>query len=275
MESLFIFTIVMALLSDISLGQYCPRDSFIHRLDPRTKLLSVLFLMTALLFSFRFPVLMAFFAVILAAVWGSRLPAALVLRNLRPFLWLFLLTIAVHLFWTPGRVIARLPIIQAKISEEGLRTGLFYTIRLALLIVAAALLTLTTSPVELTDGLERLFKPLKRFRVPVHEIVMMLTLALRFIPTLLEEAQRIRNAQMSRGVSFEGSLVQRIRNTLPLILPLFFSAFRRADELAMAMDARCYTGGDGRTSYTRLAFRFADYAVLLFSAALLLPAFFF
>ncbi len=262
----------MTLLNDISLGQYYPKDSFFHRLDPRTKLIAVSMQMTALLISFRPEVMLLLAAAVLLMLWSSRLPAGLVLRNLRPFIWLFLLTVAVHLFYTEGRTIVRLPLINAPITKEGLDLGLLYSGRLALLIVIAALLTLTTSPVELTDALERLFKPLRRLRAPVHEIVMMLTLSLRFIPTLLEEAQRIRNAQLSRGVSFEGGLIKRAGSLIPLILPLFFSAFRRADELAMAIDSRCYTGGEGRTNYRRLRFGAADYLVMTLSAALLLPA---
>jgi energy-coupling factor transport system permease protein len=142
-------------------------------------------------------------------------------------------------------------------------------VRLVLLIILAALLTLTTSPIELTDALEKMFGPLKKLKVPTHEIVMMLTLSLRFIPTLLEEAQRLKNAQVSRGASFDGHLIQRIKSIVPLILPLFISAFRRADDLALAMDSRCYTGGEGRSSFRRLKFATADYAVLFFMFAIL------
>jgi energy-coupling factor transport system permease protein len=262
----------MAFLNDISLGQYFPQDSFFHRLDPRTKLIAVLCLMTGLLISFKPAVLLLFVLMTAVMVWSSRLPVLLVLRNLRPFIWLFLFTLLVHVFWTDGKVIAHVPFIHAAITAEGISLGVIYSIRLALLIVIAALLTLSTSPVELTDALERLLNPLRRFRAPVHEIVMMLTLSLRFIPTLLEEAQRIKNAQLSRGVSFDGRLLQRAKNVVPLILPLFFSAFRRVDELAMAMDSRCYTGGEGRTSFRRLTFKTADYAVLCLSLLLILPA---
>jgi energy-coupling factor transport system permease protein len=262
----------MAFLNDISLGQYYPQDSFFHRLDPRTKLITVLCLMTGLLISFKPTVLLLFVLVTMLMVWSSRLPVLLVLKNLRPFIWLFLFTMLVHLFWTDGKVIGRVPLLNLAVTAEGVALGLIYSVRLALLIVIAALLTLSTSPVELTDALERLLKPLRRFRAPVHEIVMMLTLSLRFIPTLLEEAQRIKNAQLSRGVSFDGSLLQRAKNVVPLILPLFFSAFRRADELAMAMDSRCYTGGEGRTSFRRLSFKAADYVVLFLSLFLILPA---
>lgn len=261
---------IMAFLTDISLGQYYPSDSFVHRLDPRTKLIAVLCVMTCLLISFEVGVLLFFTVLTLAVVVASRLPMTLVLKNIRPFLILFVLTIVVHLFWTSGRVIAEIPLIHLEITVEGLFYGIVYSVRLALLIIIAAVLTLSTSPIELTDALEKLFKPLKRLKVPTHEIVMMLTLSLRFIPTLLEEAQRIKNAQVSRGATFEGHLIQRLKSIVPLVLPLFISAFRRADDLALAMDSRCYTGGEGRTSFRRLAFKTADY-VVLFASITLIP----
>ncbi len=254
----------MAFLTDISLGQYFPGDSIIHRLDPRTKLIAISCLMTALLVSFK-PIVLAGFAVLLVLIiTGSRLPVALVLRNIRPFIWLFFLTIFVHLFWTEGNVLYTIPVLNLDITANGLELGLVYSNRLVLLIILPALLTLTTSPIELTDALEKMLGPLKRLKIPTHEIVMMLTLSLRFIPTLLEEAQRLKNAQMSRGAIFDGNLVQRIKSVVPLILPLFISAFRRADDLALAMDSRCYAGGEGRTSFRRLEFKTADYLVLIF-----------
>lgn len=264
----------MAFLTDISLGQYFPGDSFIHRLDPRTKLIAIFCFMTALLVSFE-PIVLGGFAVLLIVIIaGSRLPVALVLKNIRPFIWLFLLTVLVHLFWTQGRVLYTVPLLNLDITKEGLTLGLVYSVRLVLLIILAALLTLTTSPIELTDALEKMLGPLKRFKVPTHEIVMMLTLSLRFIPTLLEEALRLKNAQMSRGATFDGNLVQRIKSVVPLILPLFISAFRRADDLALAMDSRCYTGGEGRSSFKKLKFKMADYGVLVFLFTVLTLLFF-
>lgn len=264
----------MAFLTDISLGQYYPGDSFVHRLDPRTKLIAIFCFMTALLVSFKPIVLIGFAVLLIIIIAGSRLPIALVLKNIRPFIWLFLLTVLVHLFLTQGHVIYTVPIFKFEITREGLSLGLIYSVRLILLIIVAALLTLTTSPIELTDALEKMFGPLKRFRVPTHEIVMMLTLSLRFIPTLLEEALRLKNAQMSRGATFDGSLIQRLKSIIPLILPLFISAFRRADDLALAMDSRCYTGGEGRTSFRKLEFKTADYIVLFLMCSLLALLFF-
>lgn len=260
---------IMTMLNDITLGQYFPCDSFIHRLDPRTKIIALFFLMSGLLITFEPYVLLGFVVVILLALAVSHLPLTVVLRNIRPFIWLFLLTILVHLFWTRGSVFARLPVFGLSLTWEGLELGLVYSLRLALLIVLAAMLTLSTSPIELTDALEKMLAPLKRLKAPTHEIVMMLTLALRFIPTLLEEAQRLKNAQSSRGASFEGNIVKRIKSIVPLVVPLFIAAFRRADDLAAAMDSRCYTGGDGRTSFKRLQFRGADYVVLTACTAML------
>ncbi len=262
----------MALFNDITLGHYYPGDSFIHRLDPRTKLIAIMVLMTSLLVSYRPILLFGFILLTIFIVILSRFPVSLVFRNLRPFIWLFAITLTVHIFWTPGRILWHIPLIGIDVTSEGLRMGLVYSIRLALLIVYAAILTLSTSPIELTDSLERLLSPLKRLRVPTHEIIMMLTLSLRFIPTLLEEAQRIKNAQLSRGATFEGNVIRRIRSIIPLILPLFVSAFRRADELALAMDSRCYMGGEGRTSYKVLQFKAADYLVLTIVTAALVAS---
>jgi energy-coupling factor transport system permease protein len=252
----------MSFFNDISLGYYYPGDSFVHRLDPRTKLISFMLLMTTLLVTYQATLLFGFFIATCMTILSSRIPVSIVLRNLRPFVWLFVVTVLVHIFWTHGRILFTVPLLDMHVTEEGVFLGFVYSIRLALLVILAAILTLTTSPIELTDALEKFFNPLKRFRLPTHEIIMMLTLSLRFIPTLLEEALRIKNAQISRGATFEGSLMKRMRSVVPLVLPLFVSAFRRADELAWAMDSRCYTGGEGRTSFRRLKFEVADYFIL-------------
>ncbi|HNW58245.1 MAG TPA: energy-coupling factor transporter transmembrane protein EcfT [bacterium] len=260
----------MAFFNDITLGQYYPAESFLHRLDPRSKLAAAFCLMSGLLLTYSPFVLIGMALVFLLAAQGGKLPFSLLLKNLRPFLWLFALTWIIHLFWSAGTVLWNIPGTAVALTREGLWLGGIYVARLALLILFAALLTLCTSPLELTDALERLTRPLKRFGVPTHEMSLMLTLAMRFIPTLLEEAQRIRNAQLSRGARFNGSLRQRVRGLLPLLVPLFVSAFRRADELALAMDARCYAGGEGRTVYTRLHLGGADYLVLAGSLLLLM-----
>ncbi len=253
----------MKLISDITLGQYYSGDSFIHHLDPRTKLYSIIMLMTGLLVSDKPLMISSFLLFFIFIIIFSKIPANLIFKNLRPFMWLFVLTMIIHLFWTSGEIFAKIPLLGIGITYEGIALGFKYSFRLALLIVLAAILTLSTSPIELTDALEKILKPLKRLRVPTHEIVMMLTLSLRFIPTLIEEAQKIKNAQMSRGATFDGNIINRVKSTVPLILPLFISAFRRADDLALAMDSRCYDGGDGRTSYKELRYRFADYSVII------------
>jgi energy-coupling factor transport system permease protein len=259
----------MAFFNDISLGLYYPENSLIHNLDPRTKLIAVFMLMTAFLLSYK-PLLLLSYVVLSAFIIVlSKLPLSLVFRNLRPFVWIFLLTLVVHLFWTPGRVFWSLPVLGIDLTVEGLFMGLVFSLRLVLLIIIAAVLTLTTSPIELTDALEKLFSPLSKLKVPIHEIVMMLTLSLRFIPTLLEEAQRLKNAQISRGASFEGNIVKKMKNVIPLILPLFISAFRRADDLALAMDSRCYAGGKNRTTFKQLSFGVHDYLTMTFCVSLL------
>ncbi len=260
----------MAFFNDITLGQYFPADSFVHRLDPRTKLFAALVTMSGLLLSYNYFILIGMALIFSLAVRSASIPLPVLMRNLRPFLWLFAITWIIHLFWTSGRVLWQIPGTSVSITREGALLGGLYVARLALLIVYAALLTLTTSPIELTDALERISRPLKRWGIPTHELSLMLTLSLRFIPTLLEEAQRIRNAQLSRGAQLTGSLRRRIQGLLPLMVPLFVSAFRRADELALAMDARCYAGGEGRSVYTRLRLGKADYMVMAAALALLL-----
>jgi len=253
----------MPILSDITLGQYYPVDSFVHRLDPRTKLMVILIGMTSLLLGHQLYGLLFLAVFISIAVQLSRIPWRLMLRNLRPFLWLFIITVFIHILFSEGTTIFKIPIIQLEVTREGLFNGTTYSIRLALLIIFAALLTLTTSPIELTDALEMMFSPFKRLGMPTHELTMMMTLSLRFIPTLIMEADKLRKAQVSRGIGFDGNIIRRLKNVVPLILPLFMSVFRRADELALAMDARCYTGGDGRTRYKELVFNKNDYFVLI------------
>ncbi|MCG8607435.1 energy-coupling factor transporter transmembrane protein EcfT, partial [bacterium] len=187
-------------------------------------------------------------------------------RNLKWFLLLFVITFGIHSL--EFRFEAGWPYLG--FSKEGFFIGSVYTARLALLIIFAALLTLTTAPIELTDGVERLLNPLKRFRMPVHEFALMMTLALRFIPILIREAERVKNAHLSRGATLQGSIVSRIRSIIPMAMPLFLSAIRRADELAIAMAARHYTGGEGRTSYQQFVFERADYYLLLSAVSLLL-----
>jgi energy-coupling factor transport system permease protein len=253
----------MTILNDITLGQYYPVDSFVHRLDPRTKILVILSAMTLFVINNSVFKLIVALGVLLIIIRASKIPLLLVVKNLRPFLWLFLLTSIFHIFLTnQSELLFTVPCIKAQVTKLGVMNGLLYSVRLGILILLAAILTLTTSPMEITDALDRFLKPLQKLGISTHEFTMMITLSLRFIPTLLFEADKLQKAQVSRGATFEGNLFQRIKSIIPLILPLFISVFRRADELALAMDARCYTGGKGRTSFKKLVFTKSDHLVL-------------
>ena len=188
----------------------------------------------------------------------GKLDVRIGLRNIRPFIWLFLFTLVLHMLFTPGDPLVRLSVFNLCITKQGIFQGIFYTSRIILFIIIANLLTLTTSPLSLTDAIESLLTPFKRMGIPAHEIAMMMSIALRFIPILLDEADRIYKAQISRGAVIEGNLFQKLKGIIPIILPLFLSAFRKADELALAMDARCYRGGVGRTSFQVLQYKKQD-----------------
>jgi len=260
----------MRFLTDITLGKYVAVDSPLHRLDPRTKFLGTCALMIAVLGTGGFAPLLLFSPFLALTILLSRVPARLVLSNLRPFLWLFLFTLVLHALMTPGAILWRIPWLGRPITAEGMWMGLFFSLRLASVILIASLLTLTTTPMELTDGLERLLNPLRRFGFPAHELAMMVAIALRFIPVLIEEAERLYKAQLARGADFSGGPIRRARSLIPLLVPLFISAFSRADRLALAMESRCYRGGIGRTSYRELKFTPADaWAALVVLAAFL------
>lgn len=248
----------MAFLQDITLGRYVDVDSIVHRLDPRTKFVGTMSLMIAALSVPGFPPLLLYVAVLALAVPLSGLPVGLVLRNLRPFVWLFLFTFGLHALLTPGSPLWQIPGTDWTVTREGFGRGAFFSLRLAAVIVTASLLTLTTAPMELTSGLERLLRPLRRFGFPVHELAMMVTIALRFIPVLVDEAERLRKAQLARGADFGGGPIRRARALIPLLVPLFVSAFTRADRLALAMESRCYRGGAPRTSLHELRLGAAD-----------------
>lgn len=250
------------MLSNISLGQYFPGNSIIHRLDPRTKILATFIYIVAIFFAASYPAygLLAAFAA--AVVLASRLPLLMVLRSLKPIWIIVVLTLGIHMFTSPGEhIIFSWRFLS--VTQEGLNLGIQMSIRLILLLLFSSVLTFTTSPIVLTDGIECLLRPFKRIGVPAHELAMMMTIALRFIPTLLEETDRIMKAQTARGADFSsGNLLQRMKNMLPLLVPLFISAFRRADELAVAMEARCYRGGEGRTRMHELSYMTKDYLAL-------------
>lgn len=260
------------MLADIMLGQYFPGNSVIHQLDPRTKILSTLLFISSIFLAENYQAysLVAAFVGIIILLAG--IPIIMIVRSLKPLWIIIILTLLIHVFTTPGTILYVLGPLT--VTEEGLRQGLFMSFRLVFLIIISSLLTFTTSPVALTDGIERLLKPFKKLGMPVHELAMMMTIALRFIPTLLEETDRIMKAQMARGADFtSGNLLRRARNMIPLLVPLFISAFRRADELATAMEARCYRGGDHRTRMKQLKITSKDwvaYAILVLLLGLLI-----
>lgn len=262
----------MALMSGIKLGQYIPAGSLVHALDPRCKLLLTLASMTVIFMCSSLPGIAMWAILLPILIKLSRLPAGAVLRSAKPVLILIIFTSLLHLFLTPGREIFRLAFIS--ITSEGVVMCLRMGLRLLFLVLYASLLTLTTSPSELSDGLESLLSPLKRIGVPAHEISMMMTIALRFIPTLFEETERLLDAQASRGADFEsGGILKRAKAYIPVLIPLFVLVFQRADTLASAMEARCYRGGVGRVRMFPLVWKKSDTAAValfvLFAAAAL------
>lgn len=251
------------MLKNITIGQFIPGSSYLHRLDPRIKVILTAFFVIVLFVAqgiLSYAALIGLTALLVAL---SRISPKLVFRGLRPLLIILLLTLFLHFFFTPGGTLL-LKLGPVSVYSEGVKTGLYMAVRLVLLILVTSLLTLTTSPIALTDGLERLLSPFRVIGVPAHELAMMMTIALRFIPTLIEETDKIMKAQMARGADFEsGNMFQRAKSLLPLLVPLFVSAFRRADDLAMAMEARCYRGGTNRTRMRVLKLTSLDYLALL------------
>ena len=253
------------MIRDITIGQYYPADSILHRLDPRVKLTGTFaFIVSLFLFHslYGYVVVTVFLA---ALIRLSKVPFGYIVKGLKAIVILLLFTVFFNIFLTPGD-----PVFQygkIKITEQGLSNAAFMAVRLTYLILGSSIMTFTTTPNQLTDGLEKVLRPLNRIKIPVHEIAMMMSIALRFIPILLEETDKIMKAQMARGADFEsGGIFKRAKSLIPLLVPLFVSAFRRANDLAMAMEARCYRGGDGRTKMKPLHYHsrdFAAYSVLL------------
>ena len=266
------------MLTDITLGQYYPGDSFLHRMDPRAKILCTMIFICAIFLANNPWSYLLVTVFTLGCIMISGVPPVMVWKAVKPLWVILVFTLLIHVLTTPGKEVFSYGFIH--ISEEGLRNGLFMTLRLVFLIGFSSLLTYTTSPIVLTDGIEALLNPFRRFGVPAHELAMMMTIALRFIPTLLEETDRIMKAQSSRGADFtSGNLWQKAKGMVPLLVPLFISAFRRADDLATAMEARCYRGGEGRTKMHQLAYtsrdRLAFITVFLVTAVLLAMYFYF
>ncbi len=250
------------MIRDITIGQYYPAGSILHKLDPRVKLMAV-FCYTVTLFLFRNA---AGFAVVtfgLAAMAClSKVPFGYMAKGLKSIAVILILTVMFQLFLTPGKTVAGWWIFW--VTEEGLRQAAFMAVRLTYLVLGSSLLTLTTTPNHLTDGMEKAFRPLQKIGVPVHEVSMIMSIALRFIPILIEETDRIMKAQLARGAEFEsGNLMKKVKSLLPLLVPLFVSAFRRAGDLALAMEARCYHGGAGRTKMKPLHYQREDLVAYL------------
>ena len=254
------------MLKDITLGQYFPGDTIVHRLDARTKLILVVLYIVALFQSNGWVSYIAVALATAACMALSQIKPAAIFKGLKPMLFIIVLTAALNIFYTQGT-----PIIPGWIiTWEGIARSVKMILRIVLLITGTFLLTYTTSPIALTDGLELLLNPLKKIKVPVHEMTMMMSMALRFIPTLIEETDKIMSAQKARGADFEtGSLIQRAKARLPVLVPLFVSAFRRADELAVAMESRCYHGGEGRTSMKQPKMLRRDWAALIIGVVFL------
>ena len=251
-------------LKDITLGQYFPGNSVVHRLDPRTKLIAVVLYIVALFLCRFFVTYAIMFAALCLCIKLSKVPVKSIVGGLKPVLLIVIITALLNLFYTPGTHVL-LKVWVLTVTLEGVFAAFFMVIRIMMLIAGTFLLTYTTSPILLTDGLEALLNPLKKIKVPVHELAMMMSIALRFIPTLIEETDKIMCAQRARGADFEtGNLIQRAKALIPLLVPLFISAFRRADELAVAMECRCYRGGEGRTRLRQLKYQNIDRMALLF-----------
>lgn len=246
------------MLKDITIGQYIPGESFVHKMDPRTKILIAIAFIASLFIIDKFIGYLLVVAFLALSIYISKVPLSFILKGLKPILYLILLTAILNIFMIKGTedtLLFKWSFIS--IYTEGLKTAAFMALRLIFLIAGTSLLTLTTSPIELTDGIEILLKPIGKARA--HELAMMMTIALRFIPTLTEETDKIMKAQKARGANFEdGNIIQRAKSLIPILVPLFISSFRRADELAMAMESRCYKGGSGRTRMKKLKFTYND-----------------
>ncbi|MGN0746322.1 MAG: energy-coupling factor transporter transmembrane component T family protein [Aristaeellaceae bacterium] len=258
------------MMKNITMGQYYPVDSFVHRLDPRMKIILTILMIVAVFMVHS----LVGYAIVLGFVYltarMANVPFKMLMKGLRPLRLILILTFVLNLFFNSGEtVLFHWSFIT--LTAEGLSTAVHYTLRLGFLVLGTSLLTLTTSPVTLADGIELLLSPFKRFHFPAHELAMMMTIALRFIPTLLEEADKIMKAQMARGADFEsGNLMARAKAMIPLLVPLFVSAFRRAGDLAMAMEARCYHGGENRTRLRVLRITRNDYLALAAVGVLIL-----
>ena len=256
------------MLKDITLGQFFPGNSFVHRLDARCKLGLTMVYIVFLFLCKSYAAYGLALLFLITAIVASKLRLKALFKGLKTLLIIIIFTAAINMFYTPGEILAEFWIFT--ITKEGLRNALFLVLRIVMLISGTFLLTYITSPIDLTDGLERILNPLKVIRFPVHELAMMMSIALRFIPTLIEETDKIMSAQKARGADFEsGNIFRRAKALIPILIPLFISAFRRAEELATAMESRCYHGGKGRTKMKQLRYHGVDAVATLFTLAVL------
>lgn len=256
------------MLKDITLGQYFPGNTIVHRLDPRTKLIAVVFYIAALFTANNWSATALVLLTLVFCVALSRIRPKALFKGLKPLIVIVILTAVLNLFYSDGNVICSFWVLR--ITDNGIRRAVLMVLRILLLVCGTFLLTYTTSPLQLTDGLEQLLSPLKKLRFPVHELSMMMSIALRFIPTFMDETDRIMKAQLARGSDFDSkNLISKIKSYIPILIPLFISAWRKAEELATAMNARCYRGGEGRTKFKVLKFTYIDLILVIITAALL------
>ena len=249
-------------MSNIAIGQYLPYDTFIHRLDPRVKLIASLLFIITIFFVENFVGYIPFVILLIAMVSIGKIPVKSLIKSVKPLIWILLITGLINLFTTSGRTL--FTIFSLTATYEGLYKTIFMFVRIIMIVVSTSVLTFTTSPMELTDGLEKLLGPLKKFGFPAGELAMMVSISLRFIPTLFEEAQRIKMAQMARGADFEsGNIINRAKNMIPLLVPLFINSFKRSDDLATAMEARLYRIGRERTRLNEIKMTKTDSLVLI------------
>lgn len=256
------------MIKNITIGQYIPGDTPIHRLDPRVKILATIAYISVLFFIKGFFPYVYVLAYLGTVIWLSEISVKTILKSLKPLAVIIILTVIFNIFLAPGEPLIKYGFFV--VTKEGLSLAFYMGLRLMFLITGASLLTLTTSPISLTDGIEKLLNPFRKIGVPAHELAMMMTIALRFIPTLLDETDKIMKAQMARGADFEsGNLFNRAKAMIPLLVPLFISAFRRAEELALAIEARCYRGGEGRTRMKQLKLQKVDFAATIVTLLLI------
>lgn len=255
------------MIKDITIGQYFPGNSFVHRLDPRLKILEMIALIALIFVCNNFVSLGAVVVLVVAIVLVSKIPVKTILKSIKPLLFIIIFTAVLNLFYGSGEPLVKIGFL--KITENGIITAVFMAVRIVSLVIISSLLTYTTSPTSLTDAIESLLKPLTYVKVDVHTIAMTMTIALRFIPTLIEEIDKIMSAQKSRGADMEsGNIIQRSKALVPILIPLFISSFRRANDLAYAMECRCYSGGKGRTKMKQMKFHTLDYFSMAFVAAI-------